>query len=111
MISSAVSMIKWIPGSDELFIAAFKDGSVMIMGKERDDQAFVIPEPTSWTESQWVFYGLYHLLLLSWMNRFYATRPHKSSKYNPISYWKVSKEGLTGNILLYESITIVLLIK
>ncbi|KAG1151250.1 hypothetical protein G6F37_000312 [Rhizopus arrhizus] len=78
MVSSAVSMIKWIPGSDELFIAAFKDGSVMIMGKERDDQAFVIPEPTSWTESQ-----------------FYATRPHKSSKYNPISYWKVSKEGLT----------------
>jgi hypothetical protein len=52
MVSSAVSMIKWIPGSDELFIAAFKDGSVMIMGKERDDQAFVIPEPTSWTESQ-----------------------------------------------------------
>lgn len=55
MVASAVTMIKWIPGSDELFIAAFKDGSVMIMAKERDDQSFAIPDPSSWMDSQQVF--------------------------------------------------------
>lgn len=78
MVASAVTMIKWIPGSDELFIAAFKDGSVMIMAKERDDQSFAIPDPSSWMDSQ-----------------FYTFRPHRGSKHNPVSYWKVSKEGLT----------------
>lgn len=52
MVNSAVSMIKWIPGSDELFIAIFKNGIVLIMDKERDDQTFNVPEPTSWVESQ-----------------------------------------------------------
>lgn len=52
MVNSAVSMIKWIPGSDELFIALFKNGTVLIMDKERDDQTFNIPEAASWVESQ-----------------------------------------------------------
>lgn len=52
MLNAAVSMIKWIPGSEDLFVALFKNGSVMIMDKERDDQSFHVPEPTSWLESQ-----------------------------------------------------------
>lgn len=79
MISSAVNMIKWIPGSEDLFVAVFKNGTAMVMDKERDDQTFTIPESTSIVESQ-----------------FSAIRPHKSTKYNPVSFWKVSKLGLTG---------------
>ncbi|KAI7888305.1 WD40-repeat-containing domain protein [Mucor mucedo] len=67
-------MIKWIPGSEDLFIAIFKNGAVVVMDKERDDQTFVIPECDS---------------------PFNAFRPHKSTKYNPVSFWKVSKLGLT----------------
>ncbi|CAO3637296.1 unnamed protein product [Mucor hiemalis] len=78
LVSSAVSMIKWIPGSEDLFIAIFKNGVAMIMDKERDDQTFNIPEPSSYIESQ-----------------FNAFRPHRSSKYNPVSFWKMSKQGLT----------------
>lgn len=52
MVNAAVSMIKWIPGSEDLFVAVFKNGAVMIMDKERDDQSFTIPEPSSWIESQ-----------------------------------------------------------
>lgn len=77
MISSAVTMIKWIPGSEDLFIAIFKNGATMVMDKERDDQTFTIPEST--VDSP-----------------FTALRPHKSTKYNPVSFWKVSKLGLTG---------------
>jgi hypothetical protein len=46
-------MIKWIPGSEELFIAIFNNCTVMIMDKERDDQTFTIPEPSSYIESQY----------------------------------------------------------
>ncbi|KAI8328350.1 WD40-repeat-containing domain protein, partial [Blakeslea trispora] len=78
LVNSAVSMIKWIPGSDDLFIAAFSNGAMMIMDKERDDQSFNIPEPTSLIDSH-----------------FTAFRPHKSPKYNPVSFWKMSSKGLT----------------
>lgn len=85
MIPSAVKMIKWIPGSEELFIAVFKNGTAMIMDKERDDQAFTIPE-SSFVDTQ-----------------FNAIRPHKSAKYNPVSFWKISNRGLTGKKKKKES--------
>ncbi|PHZ08561.1 WD40 repeat-like protein [Rhizopus microsporus ATCC 52813] len=78
LVSSAVHMIKWLPGSEDLFVAAFKDGSMMIMSKERDDQPFSLSEPNSWIETQ-----------------FYTFRPHKGYKHNPVSYWKLSKEAIT----------------
>ncbi|KAG2230777.1 hypothetical protein INT48_001679 [Thamnidium elegans] len=77
MIPSAVTMIKWIPGSEELFIAVFKNGAALIMDKERDDQAFTIPE-SSFVDTH-----------------FNAIRPHKNTKYNPVSFWKISNRGLT----------------
>ncbi|KAF9915304.1 hypothetical protein BX616_006465 [Lobosporangium transversale] len=40
---SAVTMIKWMPGSESQFMAAFHDGSILIMDKERDDNAFSVP--------------------------------------------------------------------
>ncbi|KAG0017195.1 hypothetical protein BGZ81_010857 [Podila clonocystis] len=37
---SAVTMIKWMPGSESQFMAAFQDGTIVIMDKERDDSSF-----------------------------------------------------------------------
>ncbi|KAI8987650.1 WD40-repeat-containing domain protein [Mycotypha africana] len=71
-------MIRWIPGSEDLFIAIFSNGTALIMDRERDDQSFIIPEASSWEKSE-----------------FHAVRPHRSSKYNPVSFWKVSERGLT----------------
>lgn len=48
MVSSPVTMIKWLPSSEDLFIVLFKNGSAMIMDKERDDQTFHIPDPSAW---------------------------------------------------------------
>jgi hypothetical protein len=48
MNGSSVTMVKWIPGTEDLFMASFQDGSVLILDKERDDQVFTIP----WTEEQ-----------------------------------------------------------
>jgi hypothetical protein len=40
MNSSAITHIKWIKGSENLFMAAFHDGSVMIFDKDKEDEHF-----------------------------------------------------------------------
>ncbi|ORZ14277.1 WD40-repeat-containing domain protein [Lobosporangium transversale] len=72
---SAVTMIKWMPGSESQFMAAFHDGSILIMDKERDDNAFSVPASSN-------------------ENVFQVTRP--KGKHNPISHWQVSKKPITA---------------
>ncbi|KAI9314622.1 WD40-repeat-containing domain protein [Dichotomocladium elegans] len=79
MNSSCATAIKWIPGSEELFMVSFNDGAMLILDKERDDQQYMPPPPVSWAEQQ-----------------FHATKPRKSGKYNPVSHWKVSDKGITS---------------
>jgi hypothetical protein len=46
--SSTVTMIKWIPGSESMFMVAYSDGSILVMDKERDDQAFTPSQDDGW---------------------------------------------------------------
>jgi hypothetical protein len=46
--STGVTMIKWLPGSESMFMAAYQDGSILIMDKERDDQAFTPSQDEGW---------------------------------------------------------------
>lgn len=39
--STPVSKIKWIPGSENLFLAAHQDGSLIVYDKEKEDAPFV----------------------------------------------------------------------
>ncbi|KAF9174602.1 hypothetical protein BGX21_010400 [Mortierella sp. AD011] len=73
---SAVTMIKWMPGSESQFMTAFHDGSILIMDKERDDNTFTVPSHPS-------------------DSIFHVTRP-KHGKYNPVSHWQVSKKPITA---------------
>jgi hypothetical protein len=38
-------MIKWLPGSESQFMVAFQDGSIVMMDKDKDDNAFTTPTP------------------------------------------------------------------
>jgi WD40 repeat protein len=87
MVNSAVAMIKWMPGSEYLFFAVFKNGTVMVMDKERDDQTFHVPEPANWVDAE-----------------FMTLRPHRSAKYNPVSWWKVGDKALTDLCFSPDSI-------
>ncbi|KAG0174758.1 hypothetical protein DFQ30_002951 [Apophysomyces sp. BC1015] len=93
MNSSAVSMIKWLQGSENLFMAAFKDGSIMIFDKEKDDDAFhpddSFYENGSTTETSSQKYGVKG-------HRFRVTKPPPKSKCNPISHWQVSDKPITA---------------
>ncbi|CAO3646373.1 unnamed protein product [Mucor hiemalis] len=80
MNGSSVTMVKWVPGSEDLIMASFDDGSILVLDKERDDQPFFIPEPQSWAEEH-----------------FQVTKPHsKHSKHNPVAHWRVSQKGITA---------------
>ena len=46
--SSPISEIRWLPGSENLFLASHMDGTLIVYDKERDDAAF-IPETTNGT--------------------------------------------------------------
>ncbi|KAG0082536.1 hypothetical protein BGZ92_011637 [Podila epicladia] len=73
---SAVTMIKWMPGSESQFMAAFQDGTIVIMDKERDDSSFSPSTPPN-------------------DDAFHVTRP-KHSKYNPIAHWNVCSKSITA---------------
>ncbi|KAI7900112.1 WD40-repeat-containing domain protein [Cokeromyces recurvatus] len=69
MNASSVTMIKWIPGFEDTFMASFEDGSILILEKDRDDQSF----------------------------HFQITKPNKfNNKYNPIAHWRVSRKGIVA---------------
>lgn len=40
MNRSEITMIKWLQGSESLFMAAFADGSIMVFDKDKEDEAF-----------------------------------------------------------------------
>lgn len=40
MNSSPITMIKWLQGYENLFMAAFQDGTVMLFDKEKEDETF-----------------------------------------------------------------------
>ena len=42
--NTPVSYIKWIPGSENLFLAAHMDGTLVVYDKEKDDSAFFAEE-------------------------------------------------------------------
>lgn len=71
----AVTCIKWLPGSENSFIAGFEDGCLMIFEKDMEDQNTPI---TSTPEE------------------FLLRKAPKGSKNNPRTYWKISRKSITA---------------
>ncbi|KAI0219273.1 hypothetical protein L0F63_001299 [Massospora cicadina] len=76
---TAVTSIKWVPGSETQVLASHLDGSLILYDKDKDDQAFTpaIPPPNS---------------------LFYVTRPpaKANSKHNPQAHWQVSTKSISA---------------
>ncbi|ODV89189.1 hypothetical protein CANCADRAFT_29099 [Tortispora caseinolytica NRRL Y-17796] len=89
--SFPVTQIKWIPNSENLFVASFKDGSIIIFDKEKDDPRSVsaetrissIPKPT------------HSALPGGQMNVVKSLQSSgKDAKHNPIAYWQVTNQAI-----------------
>lgn len=95
--NSAVSGIKWLPGSESLFLASHLDGTLIVYDKERDDAAF-IPEsngvPALEKDQPQAEQNPLHI------NKSVKS---KNQKTNPVACWKISNHRITAFAFSPES--------
>ncbi|CEG70312.1 hypothetical protein RMATCC62417_06232 [Rhizopus microsporus] len=82
MNSTSITMIKWLQGYDNLFMASFQDGSIMIFDKDKEDELFH-PDPIPNVKDKKLFKISKH-------------PPKIASKCNPVSHWKLSYQSITA---------------
>ncbi|KAI9805924.1 MAG: hypothetical protein M1825_000538 [Sarcosagium campestre] len=89
--SSPVAEICWIPGSENLFLAAHMDGSLVVYDKEKEDAPFIPEEPeiisTPATSSPDPDAST--LLVSKSVNS-------KNQKFNPVACWKLSTQKINA---------------
>ncbi|CAK7200760.1 hypothetical protein SEUCBS139899_003459 [Sporothrix eucalyptigena] len=85
-----VSDVRWVPGSENLFMAAFMDGSLVVFDKEKEDAAFVFDEDEANRQR---------------LSNSSEARTHiqversihtKNQKNNPFSFWKLSNQRINA---------------
>ncbi|CAO3642589.1 unnamed protein product [Cunninghamella blakesleeana] len=126
MNSSSITMIRWIQGSENLFMAAFQDGSIMIFDKEKEDELFNPNDhdknvsisnnnaTTSSSSNHWNYHHSKHTFPSQQQQQpsidknhskqsipkqtFRITKPSTkiSTKYNPVAHWKLSNQSITA---------------
>ncbi|CAI4217501.1 unnamed protein product [Parascedosporium putredinis] len=69
--TSPVSEIKWIPGSENLFLAAHMDGNLVVYDKEKEDAVFNPNEES-------------------------AASSGENQKTNPVALWKISNQRINS---------------
>lgn len=84
--SSPVSRIKWIPGSENLILAAHTDGTLVVYDKEKEDAPFVseeiVDEAISIEDDE-----NYTLIITKSVNSV-------NQKANPVASWKLSNQPI-----------------
>ncbi|KAL2378442.1 hypothetical protein RJZ90_005998 [Blastomyces dermatitidis] len=91
--SSPINQIRWIPGSEHLFLAAHTDGSLIVYDKEKEDAPFVpetadISQPKPDDEKKSHNSGQTLTILKSVNSR--------NQKTNPVAYWKLSNHRINN---------------
>ena len=91
MINSfPVSDIRWIPGSDNLFLASHMDGTLVVYDKDRDDAAFVSEETKPSRAQQRDEVNEVATLHIN------KSVNSKNQKVNPVAFWKISNQKITA---------------
>ncbi|KAK4694002.1 catabolite repression protein CreC, partial [Lecanoromycetidae sp. Uapishka_2] len=90
--NSAISEIRWLPGSENLFLASHMDGTLLVYDKERDDAAFT-PESQSNGTAPTSQGGIENELTPLHINKSVNS---KNQKANPVASWKISNHRITA---------------
>lgn len=88
--STPISEIFWVPGSDNLFMAAYMDGSMVIYDKEREDAPFVFDEDAA--NRQRLTNSNEARLQIQVQKSIYSTQ----TKTNPFAFWKISNQRINS---------------
>lgn len=87
--STAVAEIRWIPGSENLFLAAHMDGSLVVYDKEKEDAPFIPEEEGSVANGSEA--GDAPLNGSAGNSIQVSKSVHsKNQKANPVAFWKLS---------------------
>jgi catabolite repression protein CreC len=85
-----VSDVKWIPGSENLFLASHMDGTLIVYDKEREDAAF-IPEENTQDVSEQKGETVDGATL-----KIHKSVNSKNQKTNPVASWKISNQRINA---------------
>jgi catabolite repression protein CreC len=88
---SAVSDVRWLPNSENLFLASHMDGSLVVYDKEKEDAAF-IPEDQAAAPDLAPHERERKMLKLSVKKSVNS----KNQKFNPVAYWKVCNSKINA---------------
>lgn len=87
---SAVTDIRWLPNSENLFLAAHTDGSLVVYDKEKEDAPFVAEDQASNGEPTPAETEKKASLVVK------KSVNSRNQKANPVSYWKVSNSKINA---------------
>lgn len=88
-----MSQIKWIPGSENLFLASHMDGSLVVYDKEKEDAIFAPEQENGETEIE---NGLASLSLTKNGIHVQKSVNSKNQKFNPVAAWKLSNQRINA---------------
>lgn len=92
--STPVSEIRWIPGSENLFLAAHMDGSLVVYDKEKEDAPFAPEENGVHTNGDSEkSSGSDEARAKLHIDKSVTSKNQKS---NPVSYWKLSNQRINA---------------
>ncbi|ESZ96715.1 hypothetical protein SBOR_2859 [Sclerotinia borealis F-4128] len=95
--STPVTQIRWIPGSENLFLASHMDGSLVAYDKEREDAAFVPEEAGPETNGSVPSEEYLDSASKSKAKLRIDKSVHsKNQKFNPVSFWKLSNQPINN---------------
>lgn len=88
-----MSQIKWIPGSENLFLASHMDGSLVVYDKEKEDAIFAPEQENGEAEAA---NGLAALSLTKNGIHVQKSVNSKNQKFNPVAAWKLSNQRINA---------------
>lgn len=92
--ATPVSEIRWIPRSENLFLAAHMDGSLIVYDKEKDDASFLPEEHSLETNGNRVDgNGEIDDREKLQVEKSVSSRNQKS---NPVAFWKISNQRINA---------------
>ncbi|KAJ1905714.1 hypothetical protein IWQ60_012223, partial [Tieghemiomyces parasiticus] len=75
---SAVTLVRWVPGSETLFMASFADGAVVLFDKNKEDHGNFNPQ-----------------FAMDPTHPLQVAKPSKV-KYNPTTYWQLGRRAVAA---------------
>lgn len=89
--TTPVSEIRWIPGSENLLLAAHMDGALIVYDKEREDAAFNPNEEVASSSSEVASSAGKRVNYIRQVNVLKSVYS-RNQKTNPVALWKVSNQ-------------------